>query len=76
MFKLRLKVKILLIMLLGIPAMFGGGGPTRNASASCGRCVFLSHPSGYYGWGCYTSSGYKCLATSNGCTQCASCSCS
>jgi hypothetical protein len=75
MFNLRLKLKVLLIMLLGLPAVMGAG-VAKNASASCGVCVQLYHEGGYYGWGCVTDYGHNCVATSTGCTQCSTCSCS
>jgi hypothetical protein len=74
MFDLRLKIKFLLLLVLGIGALGINldGGTTK---AVCGRCAPVFDGTVGVGWGCTQSSTSNCVATSTGCTQCASCSC-
>jgi hypothetical protein len=75
MFSVKLKLKVLLLLMLSVAtvgAHFGGG----TVSAECGTCGQVFDGTKGVGWGCVQSSGSNCVATSTGCTQCASCSCS
>ncbi len=76
MFDLRLKVKLLLVLTLTV-ATLGVNLSGGVASAACGECQQVFDETGKVGvgWGCVTSRGSSCTATSDGCTQCTSCAC-
>ena len=67
MFNLRLKVKLLLLLVLGaltVSAGFGGG----TTSASCGKCGGIVDGSGNnIGYACIQAGTHHCVATTEGC---------
>ena len=64
---LRLQLKFLVLLLLGMSAY--GRVERQPASASCGKCSAIVWGGQVVGYGCYNVSGAKhgCYATSQGC---------
>lgn len=64
---LLLKLKFLLLLLLGVSAVGKVEPPTTYAG--CGKCAPFYYNGQLYGYGCFNVSGAKhgCYATSTGC---------
>lgn len=74
MTSLRLKLKFLLLLLLGVAS---AGKMARTASAvSCGKCDSIYRNGQLIGYGCFTVGGatHGCIATSDGCSFTDTCS--
>jgi hypothetical protein len=70
MSNLRLKIKLFLLILLGMLSFGKIGWEQKAAAVSCGKCDAVRDQNGVvYGYGCYPIPGsmHGCIATTQGC---------
>jgi hypothetical protein len=70
----RFKVKLLLLILLGLGVLGSNLGTSVSMAISCGKCDYIANEHGQVvGFACIQKGTHGCTATTSGCEFTATC---